>query len=88
MPELCRFAGLIIRMYYDDTAQHKQPHIHIIYEDSEAVFSLEGKKLGGKLPAKKETLIKAWIELRKLELYKAWDRAVQNKEPGKLKPLT
>jgi len=28
MPELCRFYGIVIRMYYDD---HLPPHFHAVY---------------------------------------------------------
>ena len=31
MPELCRFLGMIITMYYDD---HAPPHFHIRYGDT------------------------------------------------------
>jgi hypothetical protein len=53
MPEICRFYGIIIRMFYDD---HNPPHFHAFYGDDEAwinintlaVFSgsLPGRALG------------------------------------------
>ena len=33
MPEISRFFGIAIRMYFDD---HNPPHIHAIYAGSEA----------------------------------------------------
>jgi hypothetical protein len=33
MPEISRFFGIIIRMYFDD---HPPPHFHAIYGDTEA----------------------------------------------------
>lgn len=29
MPELSRFAGIIIKMLFNDTVQHNKPHIHV-----------------------------------------------------------
>ncbi len=37
MPELSRFYGIIIKMYFNDTQQHHKPHIHAFYGDYEAV---------------------------------------------------
>lgn len=31
MPELSRFYGIIIKMYFNDTQQHHKPHIHAFY---------------------------------------------------------
>jgi hypothetical protein len=30
MPEVCRFFGIVIRMYFDE---HNPPHFHAIYGD-------------------------------------------------------
>ncbi len=37
MPEVSRFYGIIIRMFYDD---HNPPHFHVEYEDLKGVFSI------------------------------------------------
>ena len=29
MPEICRFFGIIVRMFYDE---HEQPHFHATYQ--------------------------------------------------------
>ena len=39
MPELSRFYGIIIRMYFDD---HAPPHFHAAYGGEEAVVGIEG----------------------------------------------
>ena len=38
MPELCRFYGIIIRMYFDD---HAPPHFHASYAGNEAVMGID-----------------------------------------------
>ncbi len=39
MPEVSRFFGILIRMYFDD---HQPPHFHAIYAGSEAEGFLRG----------------------------------------------
>lgn len=38
MPELCRFYGVQIKMYYDD---HKPPHVHAEYAGDEALITID-----------------------------------------------
>ena len=38
MPEISRFFGIIIRMYFDD---HNPPHFHAIYGGTEAIVGIE-----------------------------------------------
>jgi len=38
MPEISRFYGIVIRMYFDD---HSPPHFHAFYAEYEAVISIE-----------------------------------------------
>jgi len=45
------FYGLIVCMYYLDNRQHHSPHIHVKYQNEEAVFRIpDGLVLGGGLP--------------------------------------
>lgn len=38
MPELCRFFGMIITMFYDD---HAPPHFHVRYGEHKAIIAIE-----------------------------------------------
>ncbi|MEI7752502.1 MAG: DUF4160 domain-containing protein, partial [Candidatus Omnitrophota bacterium] len=50
MPELSRFYGIIISMFWSET-KHNMAHIHAKYGDDEAVFFVDPAKLAeGKLP--------------------------------------
>ncbi len=40
MPELSRFYGIIIRMYFEVGGQHHRPHFHAYYGDDVAIYSL------------------------------------------------
>ena len=46
MPEISRFFGIIIRMFYDD---HNPPHLHAEYQGNSAVFDFNGNMLKGDL---------------------------------------
>ena len=88
MPVIAFFKGLVIYMFYLDNKQHKLPHIHVMYNDKSAVYSIpEGNLLEGILPIAKERLVLAWIEMRKEELMADWQLAVAGQTVFKIEPL-
>ena len=88
MPVISMFYGIIVSLYFIDDKQHKQPHIHVKYQDLEAVISIpDGKVLDGSLPPAKMRLILAWIEIHKDELVADWELAVAGQQPYKIEPL-
>jgi hypothetical protein len=87
MSELSRFYGIIIVMYFNDTAQHHKPHIYAYYGDCEAVIAIDGEMLAGFIPKKQLRMINGWMAVHETELYDAWNNAVQNKHFNKIKPL-
>jgi len=51
MPELSRFFGIIIRMYWEANAPHHNPHFHAYYQNDVAVFSIDPvESIAGSLP--------------------------------------
>ncbi|NGM18266.1 DUF4160 domain-containing protein [Eggerthellaceae bacterium zg-893] len=88
MPELSRFLGLIIRMYFDNDSEHHKPHVHVFYGENEAVVSLDGIVLAGSLPSKQYRLVSGWLALHEDEAYEAWNRAVRNMPFDKIEPLS
>jgi hypothetical protein len=88
MPVISLFYGLIISMYYLDNKQHNFPHIHVKYNEFEAVFSIpDGDLLEGKLPTNKTKLVKAWIEIRQEDLMADWSLAIKGEPIFKIEPL-
>ncbi len=86
MPEICRFFGIIVRMYYDE---HNPPHLHAEYSGNKAVIDFHGNVIKGDLSSKTATkLIREWIDLREKELMEDWDLARANKEMNKIEPLS
>lgn len=78
MPVISMFYGLIVSMYFLDNKRHKLPHIHVRYQEKEAVFSIpDGQLLEGELPSGKIRLVHAWIEIHREELMADWALAAQ-----------
>lgn len=85
MPELCRFYGIVIRMYYAD---HGPPHFHASYGEHEALIGIGSLAvLHGHLPPRARGLVVEWASHRQDELWEAWDRASRLAPPGKIAPL-
>lgn len=84
MPTISMFYGILIRMYYED---HNPPHLHAIYNDTEAVYDLDGNVLDGKLPAKQKRLVEAWIAIHEDELKADWKLAKSGEQLFRIEPL-
>ena len=87
MPVLSMFYGIIIRMQSERGGKHHIPHIHVIYDDSESVFSLEGEQIDGDIPANKKKLVEAWIEIHKEDLQANWKLLDEGEPFFKIEPL-
>jgi len=82
------FYGVVVYLYFIDNKRHKRPHIHVRYQDAEAVISIpDGNILEGKLPQTKMRLVLAWIEIHREELVADWQLAVSGQQPFKIAPL-
>jgi len=82
------FYGIIIYMYFMDNKQHKLSHIHVKYQNDEAIVSIpNGEVLEGEIPVSKMKLLQAWIELHKDELVADWELTVAGELPYKIDPL-
>ena len=86
MPEISRFYGIIIAMYYMD---HNPPHFHAKYGDYAGVFTIPDLKLiEGHLPRRALSLVLEWAFEYRDELSKNWDLAVASEPLSKIHPLT
>lgn len=85
MPEISRFLGIVIVMYYSD---HEPPHFHAEYGSNKAIFSIKELKLiEGKLPKRVISLVLEWAFLHRDELMKDWELARKEMPLNKIKPL-
>lgn len=75
-------------MYYLDTKQHNLPHIHVTYQENNAVYSIpDGILLEGWLPSNKEKLLLAWIEIHNEDLMANWKLAISGNKLFRIEPL-
>ena len=88
MPELCRFFGIIIRMYWEANEQHHRPHFHAYYQEDVAVFGIDPVELiVGTMPRRQQRLIEAWAEMHQAELTADWQRLHSGRQPLPIDPL-
>ena len=81
------FFGIVIRMFYAPR-EHNTPHIHAIYQGSEAKFAiLDGEKISGEIPRRQSKLVQAWIEIHRDELFADWDLCQNREKPFPIEPL-
>lgn len=85
MPELSRFYGIVIQMYFGD---HPPPHFHAIYGGSKAVVDIETLAIiEGQLPPRARGLVIEWATIHQSELREAFDKASTLQAPDKIPPL-
>jgi hypothetical protein len=85
MPEISRFFGMVIMMYYDD---HAPPHFHVHYGEHKAIIAIEETViLDGYLPVRAFRLIAEWTSLHRGELVDDWVLAARHAPLKKIQPL-
>lgn len=85
MPEISRFLGIIITMYYNN---HPPPHFHVRYNKQKAIIDLNNLSiLQGKLSPKVLSLVVEWAILHQQELRENWERARNQQPINKIEPL-
>lgn len=84
MPEISRFLGIVIYMYYRD---HAPPHFHAEYGDYEITVEIESGVVTGKFPRRALSAVLEWYIEHKDELLANWRRAEQRQPLQKIEPL-
>jgi hypothetical protein len=85
MPEISRFYGIVIQIYYGD---HPPPHFHAVYGDFSAKIEIDSLNvLAGQLPPRAMSLVNEWASLHQTELRQAFEAAANLQRPGKIDPL-
>ena len=73
MPEISRFYGIVIKMYFL-ASEHNPPHIHAIYNRNVAVIDISSLEvIEGKIPKRALSLVKEWISIHKNEIEEIWN---------------
>jgi hypothetical protein len=85
MPEISRFYGIIIAMFFDD---HNPPHFHAHYGGEKIAIEIDSfRVLEGKISPRALGLVIEWASQHKNELQDDWELAKNNRVPEKIEPL-
>ena len=85
MPEISRFFGISIKMFYGD---HAPPHFHARYAEYKGVIDIQALVvIGGYLPPRVLGMVIEWASQHQGELLDLWERAANNQPLYKVSPL-
>ena len=85
MPEISRFFGIIVAMYYND---HAPPHFHVRYGSQNALIGIESLALlEGRLSPRVLGLAVEWASMHRVELLHNWNMARRQEPLGRIEPL-
>ena len=85
MPEISRFLGIVIYMYFNE---HHPPHFHAEYNEFKVAISIE--TLGimeGKMPSKALSLVIEWAQEHQQELLDDWNSIKATGQYRTIQPL-
>lgn len=81
MPEISRFYGIIIKMFFKPK-EHEPSHIHALYGEYLGEFNIRTlEMLQGDLPQKAQDLVIEWMKEHQSELQEMWDSQKIKKLP-------
>ncbi len=85
MPEISRFYGIVIKMYYND---HPPPHFHAEYAEHELVVGIAPiQVLAGDAPARVRSMVAEWAALHQQALNENWERCRAARSAERIEPL-
>lgn len=72
MPEISRFYGIVIKMFFKPR-EHEPSHIHALYGEYIGIFDLQTMRMTeGDLPKRAQALVTEWMTLHHAELLHMW----------------
>jgi hypothetical protein len=84
VPELSRFLGIVITMFYND---HGPPHFHAVYGSNAVTISIRDMEVTGEFPRRALRLVLEWCRLHQDELLENWELAKLRKPLKRVAPL-
>ena len=80
MPEITRFYGIIIKIYF--SKEHNPPHFHAIYGNYTASFRIDTlEMLEGDLPNTAVKFVKQWAKKYNIDIMEMWNTKILKKLP-------
>ena len=81
MPEICRFYGIVIKMFFKPK-EHEPSHLHALYGEHIGIFDLKTMKMTeGDLPTRAQQLVQEWMRAHQDRLLEMWDTQKLEKLP-------
>ena len=81
MPEITRFYGIVIKMFFKPK-EHEPSHIHALYGEYIGEFNIHTMEMiQGDLPFKAQELVREWLSFHQNELQAMWDSQKITKLP-------
>jgi hypothetical protein len=84
LPELSRFLGIVIVMYYND---HAPAHFHAKYGPFEITVRIADGAVDGRFPRRALRLVLEWYDLHRAELLEDWNLARERRPLRRIDPL-
>jgi hypothetical protein len=85
MPQISRFFGIIIAMFFDD---HNPPHFHAYYGEYSAEIAIKDLSvLMGIIPSRVLGLVIEWASMHQEELIQNWRRMELGENLHEIAPL-
>lgn len=84
VPEISRFYGIVIKMFYHE---HGRPHFHAVYGEYHATFDIDTGEARGAFPFRLQSLVLEWVEVHRVELMDDWDEARAGRPLRRIAPL-
>jgi hypothetical protein len=84
VPEISRFLGIVIAMFY---REHGLPHFHAFYGGYRITVEIESGEVAGMFPRRALAHVQEWRELHKSELLEDWRLGSERKPMNKISPL-
>ena len=84
MPEISRFYGIIIYLYWRD---HNPPHLHFTYGNYECSISVIDRIIDGQAPSKVIAKVNQWLDLHEDEILSLWEKAKRGEKLNTIEPL-
>jgi hypothetical protein len=84
MPEISRFLGIVIGIFY---SEHGVAHFHAVYGEHEISVEVESGAIRGEFPPRALRLVLEWSNLHQQELIENWQLARQGQPLKRIAPL-
>ena len=71
MPEVARFYGIVVKLFFGD---HPPPHFHAVYGEYIGLFRIDTLEMfEGDLPPRAHKLVVEWGKIHQDELKEMWE---------------